>query len=31
MKVERFVVSDRHVVDQQFPIIKIKYPEKDVS
>jgi len=31
MKLERFVVLDRHVVDQKFTSIKIKYPEEDVS
>ena len=30
MKLERFVVLDRHVVDQQLAI-KIEYPKEDVS
>ena len=31
MELERFIVLDRHVVDQQFSAIKIKDPEEDVS
>jgi len=31
VKLERFVVLDWDVVDQQFTAIKIKYPKKDMS